>query len=480
MDKRCGGRIMSRTFKIDPVTRIEGHARIVLDYADNDTVDRAYMIVNELRGFERILVGMEADKMPQVTSRICGVCPTAHHLAAVKALDNAAGVEPPPAGKLLRELMYMGHFIHSHALSLFVLSGPDLFFGLDGKPARQNIVGIVESEPETAKKALRLRTVGQKINEAIGGRGVHPVTAVAGGMSYSLNDSQLSRLQELSSEAVSLINDLSGLTKELLLRLLDNNPRLLEKLVLPGWYLGTVKEGKLNLYDGDLRVIDEEGNTRTEFASANYLDFLVERAVPWSYMKEVYLSSDGKEHLYRVNTLARINVADGMETPMAQAEFETFRNNFGRPCHNTVLQIYARLIELIYACEKAQEIANNPELRGETRVPAKLKAGRGVAHVEAPRGVLIHDYEIDDRGIIRSANLIVATQQNYAAINESIRQGADHLDLKGSDEVILNALEFVVRCYDPCLSCATHAIGRMAFDVEILRKGQHIRRIRRY
>jgi F420-non-reducing hydrogenase large subunit len=150
---------MSPTFKIDPVTRIEGHARIVLDYADNDTVDRAYMIVNELRGFERILVGMEADKMPQVTSRICGVCPTAHHLAAVKALDNATGVEPPPAGKLLRELMYMGHFIHSHALSLFVLSGPDLFFGLDGKPARQNIVGIVESEPETAKKALRLRTV---------------------------------------------------------------------------------------------------------------------------------------------------------------------------------------------------------------------------------------------------------------------------------------------------------------------------------
>jgi F420-non-reducing hydrogenase large subunit len=470
---------MSKTVKIDPVTRIEGHARIVLDYSDNGTVEKAFMIVNELRGFERILVGMEADKMPQVTARICGVCPTAHHLASVKALDNAAGVEPPPAGKLLRELMYMGHFIHSHALSLFVLSGPDLFFGLDGEPAKQNIVGIVQSDSETAKKALRLRTVGQRINETIGGRGVHPVTAVAGGMSYSLNDSQLSRLQELSSEAVSLVTELGGVAKELLTRLLDNNPKLIEKLVLHSWYLGTVKDSKLNLYDGELRVIDEKGNTMAEFSSANYQDYLVERAVPWSYMKEVYLSSDGAEHLYRVNTLARINVADGMETPLAQAEFEVFRKNFGRPCHITVLQIYARLIELIYACEKAQEIANRSDLRGETRIPAKLKAGRGVAHVEAPRGVLIHDYEIDDRGIIRSANLIVATQQNYAAINESLKQGAENLLHEGSNDVILNSLEFVVRCYDPCLSCATHAIGRMALDVEFMRNGQIIRRIRR-
>ena len=470
---------MSKIIKIDPVTRIEGHARIVIDYADNGAVNSSHMIVNELRGFERILVGMEADKMPQITARICGVCPTAHHLAAAKALDKAAGVEPPPAGKLLRELMYMGHFIHSHALSLFVLSGPDLFFGLNGDPAKQNIVGIVEAAPETARKALRLRTVGQKINEAIGGRGVHPVTAVAGGMSCSLNSTQILRLQELSSEAVSLVKELGGVAKELLTKLIDNNPELLEKLVLPSWYLGTVNDGKLNLYDGQMRVIDENGNIREEFSSSEYQDFLVERAVPWSYMKEVYVSSQGKEHLYRVNTLARINAVDGMETPLAQAEFDTFRSSFGSPCHNTVLQIYARLIELIYACEKAQEIANCSELRGETRVPVKLKAGRGVAHVEAPRGVLIHDYEIDDRGIIRSANLIVATQQNYAAINESIKQGAENLFHKDSDEVILNALEFIVRCYDPCLSCATHAVGRMALEVEFSNNGKTIRRLRR-
>jgi F420-non-reducing hydrogenase large subunit len=470
---------MSKTIRIDPVTRIEGHARIILDCSDNSTVENAHMIVNELRGFERILVGMEAYKMPQITARICGVCPTAHHLASVKALDMAAGVTPPPAGKLLRELMYMGHYIHSHALSLFVLSGPDLFFGLDGEPAKQNIVGIVEADPLTAKKALRLRTIGQKINEIIGGRGVHSVTAVAGGMSCSLDAGQVSRLQEMCSEAVALVAGLGKTAKELLVRLLDKNPHLLSKLLLNSWYMGTVKGGRHNLYDGSLRVMDESGNIREEFSSADYRDFLIEKAVPWSYMKEVYLSSGGSEHLYRVNTLARINTADEMETPLAQAELESFRSTFGRPCHNTVLQIYARLIELIYACEKAKEIIHDPGIRGEIRVPADPRAGRGVAHVEAPRGVLIHDYEIDDRGIIRSANLIVATQQNYAAINESLRQGAENLLHRNGDEVILNALEFIVRCYDPCLSCATHAVGQMAIEVEFTRNGQILRRIRR-
>ena len=278
---------MSKTIRIDPVTRIEGHARIVLDCSDSGAVENAHIIVNELRGFERILVGMEAYKMPQITARICGVCPTAHHLASVKALDMAAGVTPPPAGKLLRELMYMGHFIHSHALSLFVLSGPDLFFGLNGDPAKQNIVGIVEADPVTAKKALRLRSIGQKINEIIGGRGVHPVTAVAGGMSCSLDDSQVSRLKEMCSEAVALVIGLGKTAKELLIRLINENPALLSKLLLRSWYMGTVKDGKLNFYDGSLRVMDESGNIREDFSSAAYRDFLIERAVPWSYMKEV-------------------------------------------------------------------------------------------------------------------------------------------------------------------------------------------------
>lgn len=470
---------MAKTIKIDPVTRIEGHARILLECDDAGKVDEAFFCVNELRGFERILVGMEASTLPQVTARICGVCPTAHHLVAAKALDNAAGVEPPVAAKLLREFMYMGHVIHSHALSLFVLAGPDLVFGLDGAAATQNIVGMVEAEPDLTKKGLRLRSLGQKINETIGGRGIHPVTAVAGGISFKLNDGQFTRLQELTAEAVILSNELAGKVKGLLFGLLDKNPILLEKLNAPSWYMGTVNGGKLNLYDGDLRFMDEQGIIQGEFSSDSYRDYLVERAVAKSYAKEVYINHAGAERMYRVGTLARLNVVDGMETPLAQAEFELFRKNFGRPCHNAVIQMYAKLIELIYACEKAHELINNPALRGDTRVPATFKGGRGVAHIEAPRGTLIHDYEIDAKGIVRSANMIIATQQNTAAINKSLKEGANNLKREGSDEIMLNALEFVVRCYDPCLACSTHAIGRMALEVEMQHNGKTIRHIRR-
>jgi F420-non-reducing hydrogenase large subunit len=470
---------MAKTIRIDPVTRIEGHARILLECNDGGKVEEAFFCVNELRGFERILVGMEAATLPQITARICGVCPTAHHLAAAKALDNAAGVEIPEAARLLREFMYMGHVIHSHALSLFILAGPDLVFGLDGNAARQNIVGMVEAEPELARKGLRLRSLGQKINETIGGRGIHPVTAVAGGISFQLSDAQYSRLQDLTAEAVTLSAELADWLKRLLLRFFEKNQLLLDHLNMPSWYMGTVSGGKLNFYDGDLRVVDESGKIRTEFNSSAYRDYLVERAVPNSYAKEVYFNLDGAEHLYRVSTLARINVADGMETPLAQAEFETFRSNFGRPCHNAILQMYAKLIELIYACEKANLLINNPALRGETRVPADFRGGRGVAHVEAPRGTLIHDYEIDDKGIVRAANMIIATQQNTAAINRSLKEGANSLLVTGDDRAVLNSLEFVVRCYDPCLACSTHAIGRMELDVEVRNRGKVVRKIRR-
>ncbi len=468
---------MAKTIKIDPVTRIEGHARILLDCDDAGKVEDAFFCVNELRGFERILVGMEASTLPQVTARICGVCPTAHHIVAAKALDNAAGVEPPEAGKLLREFMYMGHVIHSHALSLFVLAGPDLVFGLNGDAATQNIVGMVEKEPELTKAGLRLRSLGQKINETIGGRGIHPVTAIAGGISFKLSDAQFAKLQELTAEAVQLSSHLAGKIKDLLLKLFDENPVLLEKLNVPSWYLGTVKDGKLNFYDGTLRAVDESGNIMQEFDSRQYMDHIVERAVSNSYAKEVFFDHGGAEHMYRVSTLARMNVVDGMETPLAQAEFEEFRSKFGKPCHNAVIQMYAKMIELIYACEKANELINNPALRGDTRVEADFRGKRGIAHIEAPRGVLIHDYQIDDRGIVTAANMIIATQQNVAAINKSLVEGANGL-LEGSDdEAMLNGLEFVVRCYDPCLACSTHAIGSMELDVQLRQQGQMTRRL---
>lgn len=471
---------MTTTIKIDPVTRIEGHAKVLLDCDAGGRITQANFCVNELRGFERILLGMEAHTLPQITARICGVCPTAHHLVAAKALDNCAGVEIPEAAKLLRELMYMGHVIHSHALSLFVLAGPDLVFGLGGDAATQNIVGMAQREPELTKKGLRLRTLGQKINEVIGGRGIHPVTAVAGGLSFAISDGQCKRLQDLSSEALALVQDLFGKTRDLLLGLFDNNPELLSQLNIPTWYMGSVdSNGGLNFYDGTLRVVNEEGVVQKEFQASEYQDYLVERAVSYSYAKEVYFEHQGAEHMYRVSTLARFNVIDGIETPLAQAEFEKFKQRFGRPCHNAVLQMYAKLVELLYACEHAVELSQTPAIRGTTRVEAPIRAGRGVAHIEAPRGTLIHDYEIDDQGIVRAANMIIATQQNTAAINESIKEGANALLTNSVDSKMLNGIEFIIRCYDPCLACSTHAIGQMGLDIEVRHNGKVTRRIQR-
>jgi len=470
---------MNRTITIDPVTRIEGHARVFLNLAEDGSLESAGLIVNELRGFERILVGMEADRMPLITARICGVCPSAHHLAACKALDAAAGVEPPPAAKLLRELLYMGHFIHSHALSLFVLQGPDLVLGLDADPAVRNIVGLVAANPEVAKKALRLRSVGQKINELVGGRGIHPVTGVAGGIAFQLDTEKRGMLTAWADEALVLVQELAPVAKSLLMKQLETHQSLLTDWSHPSHYMGTMQNGRPNFYDGLLRVLDPAGKTVREFPTADYDTILTESVVDYSYMKQVMLRADGQEHAYRVGTLARINCADAMATPLADGELTAFRAAFGHPCHATVMHIYARLIELIYACERAREIMNSPDLGGETRVPVKFTAGRGVGHVEAPRGTLIHDYEIDDQGIVRAANLIVATQHNYLSINRSIMQAAQSHVVGKDDDGLLNAVEFAIRCYDPCLSCATHALGRMPLDVEVRQGGLLIRRVRR-
>ncbi len=471
---------MNRTITIDPVTRIEGHARVFLNLGEDGALASAGLVVNELRGFERILVGMEADRMPLITARICGVCPAAHHLAASHALDDAAGVEAPPAGKLLRELLYMGHLIHSHALSLFVLQGPDLALGLDADPARRNVVGIVQANPELAKKALRCRTLGQKINELIGGRGIHPVTSVAGGIAFVLDAEKRRTLEEWIAELQELAPELTATAKGLLLKQLELHPSLMRDWVAPLWSLGTVRNGRVSLLEGNLRAVDEKGAVCVEFPVRQYDKYLVESVVDWSYMKEVRIARDGERYDYRVGPLARVNCADGFGTPGADAELALFRELGGQPCHMTVFQTYARAIELLYTVERAREIVADPAILGPTRVPVQFHGGRGVGHVEAPRGTLIHDYEIDDNGIVRSANLIVATQQNYVSINRTIAQAAaSHVIGKPDDAALLNAIEFGIRCYDPCLSCATHALGAMPLEVVVTRGGMHLRTIRR-
>lgn len=471
---------MNTTIRIDPVTRIEGHAKVFINLDDTGKLENAGLVVNELRGFEKILIGMEADRMPHITARICGVCPTAHHLAASNALDNAAGVESPPAAMLLRELMYMGHIIHSHSLSIFVLQGPDLVLGLDSDPAERNVVGIVKANPELAKIALRLRTIGQKINEMVGGRGTHPVTSVAGGITFTLDREKKSGIQEWINEARGLLPAVVPAVKGLLLNALEKHPSMATDWVVPSWGLGTVLDDRVSLIQGKLRAIDETGAVRAEFGVEEYDRYLVESVVDWSYMKKVHIRMDGGLHEYRVGPMARMNAMRRFGTELADAEYEEFARLGGWPCHTTVFQTYAKLVEAIWAIERADQIINNPAVWGETRVPVTFKGGRGVGHVEAPRGTLIHDYEIDEKGIVRAANLIVATQQNYAIINRSIEQSAQsHVIEKPDDMALLNAVEFSIRCYDPCLSCATHALGRMPMEIAITRGGDTVKTLRR-
>ena len=470
----------TRTIRIDPVTRIEGHAKVFINLAEDGSLDTAGLVVNELRGFEKILVGMEANRMPHITARICGVCPTAHHIAASNALDHACGVKSPPAAMLLRELMYMGHIIHSHALSLFVLQGPDLVLGLDADPAIRNVVGIVQANPEVAKKALRIRTIGQKINEIVGGRGTHPVTSVAGGITFVLDSDKRTQLETIVAEGMQLARDLTPVVKQLVMTTIDQHPAMLSDWVAPSWSVGTVLDDRISLIAGNIRAVDEYGVIQAEFPVQDYDQYMVESVLDWSYMKQVSFKKDGALHDYRVGPLARINAMKRFNTEWANRELEEMIKLGGSPCHITLFQAYAKLVELIWAIERAADILADPLVNGETRVPVKFQGGRGVGHSEAPRGTLIHDYEIDESGIVRAANLIVATQQNYAIINRSVEHAAkSHVIGKTSDQALLNAVEFSIRCYDPCLSCATHAVGAMPMEIVITRAGETVRTIRR-
>ncbi|HTP24217.1 MAG TPA: Ni/Fe hydrogenase subunit alpha [Anaeromyxobacteraceae bacterium] len=465
-----------RTITIDPVTRIEGHARVLLDVEDDGNVKSARLVVNELRGFERMLVGMEADRMPLVTARICGVCPVSHAIAAVKALEGLWGVEPPPAAILAREILAAGHLIHSHALHLFALAGPDLYFGLAGDTTKRNVLGLAEVEPELARKALRLRTLGQKLVEGLGGRGVHPVTIVAGGISFQPTTEELAAMEGAADEMVALARELAAWGRGLLLTLAEREPALLGAEVR-SHDLCLVKDDKVSHYDGALRLCGPDGATVAEIPCGAYAEHMEERVFEWSYMKPVLFKQGGSEVSYRVGPLARLNVAKSMGTPHADAELAAFRQAFPRPCHLTVMHHWARIVELVWACETARANLAEPTLRGPMRVPVKVRAGHGVGCVEAPRGTLIHEYVVDGKGIVRLANLLIATQQNYAAINQSLEQAArSHVAGKG-DQAVLNAVEFAIRCYDPCLSCATHAVGQMPIAVEIRRGGEVVRTI---
>ena len=467
---------MSRTLTIDPVTRIEGHAKVHIDIGDDGKVGAATLHVLEFRGFERFVQGMQAELMPTLTTRICGTCPHAHHLVSAKALDLMFQAAPPPAALLLRQLLNCGSMIHSHAIHFFALAGPDIFLGIGSPVGKRNLIGLLEAAPDLAKKALRLRSIGQTLVEIVGGRGTHPVTAVAGGMSCALTKESHATLKTLAAEALELAKVVLDAGKKALLK----DPEMLKRLPLATNDMGTLRGNTLDLYDGKLRVRKPDGAVLLDFDAADYATHLVEEALPWSYGKQVLLKdASGATQPYRVGPLARLNCAEVTGTKLADAALAEWKAACGNPSRFVVAGHWARLVELLHCAEKAVAMLADPAiLAPEVRTaPGALKR-HAVAHVEAPRGVLIHDYTVDENALITSANFVVATQHNIASINTTIKDAATSL-LGKSDNELLDGVEFAIRCYDPCLSCSTHRVGQMPLEVSLWQDGRHLRTARR-
>ncbi|MBD3277952.1 MAG: Ni/Fe hydrogenase subunit alpha [Candidatus Aegiribacteria sp.] len=459
---------------IDPVTRIEGHAKIVLDVNDSGGVSSGHLQVLEIRGFEKLLEGMELFKLPLITGRICGVCPAAHHLASVTAIENGLGVEVPSDGKLLRELMYMGHIIHSHSLSTFVLTGPDVLVGLGAKPEERNVLALLKMAPEIVKKVLRLRSIGQKIVEIVGGRGVHPVTSVPGGQASRPGDEEIAKIGEWGVEAKALVKELT----EVLHKKMENLADLREITELPYCSMALTDEGTVTFLQNVCRVIDPSGDTERTFTADEYAQNLVEHPMQGSYMRSVRLKSGSGEKNFFVGPLARLNVNTSFSTPEANSLLKDFKDA-GDPRLVAVDYIEARLIEMMHSAERLVAICGEELGNGEIRVSAAPAAGEFRSIIEAPRGILIHDYTANEEGKVTSANLIVATQNNYDAINHSITALSRHFRKADNDNLLMNGAEFALRCFDPCLACATHAAGCMPMRLELRRNGIIERVLRR-
>ncbi|HNT29334.1 MAG TPA: Ni/Fe hydrogenase subunit alpha [bacterium] len=463
---------MSNTITIAPVTRVEGHGKVTIHMNDAGEVEESHFHVVEFRGFEKFCEGRLLSEMPVITTRACGICPVSHHLAAAKACDDALGVEIPPAAKKLRELMHMGQMMHSHALHFFFLAAPDFILGPDADPAMRNVVGLVGADPELAKKAITLRRIGQEIVTRVGGRKIHPVTAIPGGMSKPLtHEERYESLQEID-EAISLAQLGLEVGKSLFEKYADLIPNF---AVIKTNYMGLVKKDNLELYDGTLRLIDAEGNELEQFDPKDYLKHIGEHVEDWSYLKFPFYKKLGWPNgVYRVAPLARLNVAKSISTPLANQELKVFKKlGNGGPVHETLYFHYARLIELLYAAERAKELLEDDEIVSKhVRVKTERKEGEGIGVIEAPRGTLIHHYQVDAMGKVVKANLIVATIHNNPAMDRSVNEVAKKF-VKGNQisEGALNMVEMAVRCYDPCLSCATHAVGQMPLSLELYDAG---------
>jgi F420-non-reducing hydrogenase large subunit len=449
---------MSQVITIQPITRIEGHASIGITLDEHGNVANAALNYMSLRGFEKFIEGKPAEEVPRIVSRICGICPWHHHLASNKAVDGCFGVTPAPTGSKLRELMQTIAHAEDKLLHFFFLAAADFVIGPTADYAVRNVIGIAQANPELALRVVKTRQMAKMILDKFSRKTIHPVAGVTGGFAKPLQEEERRDILEKMGEILDFaLFTIDFAKKEVFPKYLDAIQTL---GVITTGFLGTVDDnGALNLYDGRLRMMKPDGS-HTDFAPRDYVDYIGEHVEPNSYGKYPYarfwnegfsMDLDHPKGIYRANTLARINVADRMATPRAQAELEEFRGLFGRPAQATLLYHYARLIEEVYACERAIEILQDPEITDpNVRARVEPKAGRGVGCVEAPRGSLIHDYTTDDNGLIAHANLIVGTTHNLGPMNMSVNQAARSLIKDGQvDEGILNQIEMAVRAYDP-------------------------------
>ncbi len=472
-----------RKIVIDPVTRLEGHGKIAIFLNDEGDVANCYFQIPELRGFERFSVGRPVEEMPRITTRICGVCPEAHHMASAKACDAVYHVDPPPAAKKLRELLYSAFFVGDHTLHFYALGGPDFVVGPDAPPAERNILGVIQKVGlEAGKKVIELRKRAQHVVSMIGGKAIHPVTSLPGGLAKRLTPEERDQIVEHTKYFLEFAKFTLAVVNTVVLQNQAYLDMILSDTFTQRIYsMGTVDaNNKVNFYDGMIRVVDPEGQEFVKFQARNYLDVLAEHVEPWTYLKFPFLKQvgwkgfvDGKESgMYRATPLSRLNAADGMATPLAQEEYERMYATLGgKPAHYTLATHWARVIELMYAAERAAELAQDEEiLSPHIRTIPTATPTEGVGSVEAPRGTLYHHYATDERGILQRVNLIVGTTNNYAPISMSIRKAAFGLIKRGSEitDGVLNRIEMAFRAFDPCFGCATHSLpGKMPLEVQV-------------
>ena len=458
-----------RKLTIDPVTRIEGHARVSIHLGEDGKVERARLHVTQVRGFEKFTEGRPYYEMPAITARICGICPVSHLLASAKACDAIMAVRIPPAAALLREAIHCGQAVQSHALSFFHLSAPDLLLGMDSDPAARNVLGLAQKHPDIARDGIALRQFGQRVIERLAGERIHPPGIVPGGVALPLEAAARDAILLEIPGARAIV----ARTLDLLKCILDGfESEIAHFGSMPSMYAGLVSpKGELRLYDGALRFVDATGATVAQIDPAEYAAYIGEASVTDSYLKAPYYKPIGyPEGMYRVGPLARLNTADTCGTPVADRELAEFRQRFGRVVESSFHYHYARLIEATYALERLEGLLATPSiLDRHIRARAEVNALEGVGVIEAPRGVLIHHYKVDEQGAIRWANLIVATGHNNLALDKSINQVAkQYVNGEHLEEGMLNRVSAVVRAYDPCLSCSTHANGTLGLRIELL------------